>query len=317
MQSPRSKGVLISQPRGTFTQSNSVWVVLFSCVFLVLYVCAYVFTGQKSTNVSSRSVLLVIPGRSRGEVETRGGGQETWTETTGMVASTKDEEDEEIDEKDEETDENEVGEEDEQAAEKRDGQASKTTGAGVAKAPKAPAAAKPAGATATLDNEAYEDVSADDLLGDIVDYEDARGHKYEPVKRNGGEEGLKLRPRTDDDREYVRVRRLNPGLNPHVSTELKMKDGWVDTPFDELVAMRLENDKCVLSFVTRTVHRVLHSLGHCLAHTRTRSCTHALAHALTRRRLRDLCLCSPGFICTRPGKIRACWNPGSSTWRAG
>ena len=54
------------------------------------------------------------------------------------------------------------------------------------------------------------------------------------------EPAVYLRPRTEDDWKYTELRKVSRGLNPHVSTELKMKDGWVDTPFDELVAWRLE-----------------------------------------------------------------------------
>jgi hypothetical protein len=224
MQSPRPKGVLIGRSRTGIQNSSSstLWVGLAAGLCLLLYVSAYVFAGQKSTSVSGRNVLVAIPRREwmQAGVKTTKATEMNWDAASATSAAAQDV-DVDVDVKDPEKE----NQGQQQTSDDHDGDYGDYT---------------------------YEDPGPVVEVGDDVDYD------YENADENQHQDDsdmtavanpvpLRLHRRADDgDEEYRRRWALDPTLNPGVTTELVMKAGWVDTPFDEFVTRKLEEDRVTL-----------------------------------------------------------------------
>lgn len=233
MQSSRPKGALIGPSRTGIQNpcSPTLWV---AGLCLLLYVSAYVFAGQKSTSVRGRNVLVAIPRREwmQAGVKTTKATEMNWDAGSATSAAAQDVD---VDVKDPE----EENQRQQQTTDDHDGDYGDYT---------------------------YEDpapaveVEVEDEVGDDVDYD------YENADENQNQDDsdmigvanvwktvvadpvpVRLQRRADDgDEEYRRRWELDPTLNPGVTTELVMKAGWVDTPFDEFVARKLDDDRVTL-----------------------------------------------------------------------
>lgn len=188
MGSPTAKsGVLLSSTRLTndrISTSTTRWLSLAALACVLLYVSAYVSTGQGSIGQSG-DALMVAPGHQNDR------GHVTTSPSTNIEDKVR------------------------------------------------------------IQGEHVKETSAPELGRGIIvvaDKEDA-AYRGDEVRKT-----LRLRPpQTLDDETYRKNRELDPRLNPHVTSEVVMREGWVDTPADARIALQLqENSTFVLHQTWKT-----------------------------------------------------------------
>lgn len=242
MESPGAKvGVLLSSQRSAISAnaSSTTWLPLAAFACVLLYMSAYIFAGQRSIGVS-RNVLVVIPHQDdRGRIE----GGVTAVLKSAEAAPTV-----------------EMGDAQELASALDIVDTSEALNEGMNEEASPAAAGTSVGGKGEDEYEdyAYEDTGMDD--GD-EDYgkDEIRGRENEADVDYESEDGkesilnkLTLRPRTADDETFWNNRVLDPTLNPDVTSEVLLKEGWMDTAFDTLVHTRLEEGKFFLHQTWKT-----------------------------------------------------------------